>query len=87
MGVSLNDKAGASALRVDNLPAGTYTMRTLNTAAESDIAKTGSYGIPADLYTHKLESITVQKGTAGTAGNIGDYNGKTLIVELDGVFR
>ena len=27
IGVSLNDKAGASALRVDNLPAGTYTMR------------------------------------------------------------
>ena len=87
MGVSLNDKAGASALRVDNLPAGTYTMRTLNTAAESDIAKTGSYGIPADLYTHKLESRVVQVGATGTAGNIEDYNGKTLIVELDGVSK
>ena len=87
MGVSLNDKAGASALRVDNLPAGTYTMRTLNTAANSDIAKTGSYGIPADLYTHKLESRVVQAGAAGTAGNIEDYNGKTLTVELDGVSK
>ena len=54
MGASLNDQAGVSGLRVDNLPAGTYTVKTAAAAANSDVQVTGQYGFPKELIPHKL---------------------------------
>lgn len=56
MGVSLNDQAGVSALRVDNLPAGSYTVKTAAAAAGSGVEVTGKYGFPEKY--HKLVTTT-----------------------------
>lgn len=56
MDVSLNEPAGVAALRVDNVPAGTYTMKTLAAEANSGVALTGTYGFPEKY--HKLEVTT-----------------------------
>ena len=56
MGVSLNDQAGVSGLRVDNLPAGTYTVKTAAAAAGSGVEVTGKYGFPEKY--HKLVTTT-----------------------------
>ena len=65
MGVSLNDQAGVSGLRVDNLPAGSYTVKTAAAAANSGVEVTGKYGFPEKY--HKLESVAM----AAAAGNAG----------------
>ena len=56
MGASLNDQAGVSGLRVDNLPAGTYTVKTAAAAAASGVEVTGKYGFPEKY--HKLVTTT-----------------------------
>nr|WP_314718546.1 flagellin [uncultured Fretibacterium sp.] len=56
MGVSLNDQAGVSGLRVDNLPAGSYTVKTAAAAANSGVEVTGKYGFPEKY--HKLVTTT-----------------------------
>lgn len=56
MGVSLNDQAGVSGLRVDNLPAGSYTVKTAAAAAGSGVEVTGKYGFPEKY--HKLVTTT-----------------------------
>ena len=56
MGASLNDQAGVSGLRVDNLPAGTYTVKT-TAAADAGAQVTGKYGFPEKY--HKLESVVM----------------------------
>ena len=55
MGASLNDQAGVSGLRVDNLPAGTYTVKT-TAAADAGAQVTGKYGFPEKY--HKLVTTT-----------------------------
>ena len=65
MGVSLNDQAGVSGLRVDNLPAGSYTVKTAAAPANSGVEVTGKYGFPEKY--HKLESVAM----AAAAGNAG----------------
>ena len=66
MGVSVNDQAGVSALRVDNVPAGSYTMKTLATVADSGVALTGKYGFPEKY--HKLEHTYVGPLAGGDDG-------------------
>ena len=78
MGASLNDQAGVSGLRVDNLPAGTYTVKTTGPVANSGVQVTGQYGFGATL--HKLTSTT--NFAAGVGG--ADVAGKTLTISLDG---
>ena len=63
MGASLNDQAGVSGLRVDNLPAGTYTVKTAANAADSGVEVTGQYGFSEKI--HKLEVTPVPAGTKG----------------------
>ena len=74
MGASLNDQAGVSGLRVDNLPAGTYTVKT-TAAANSGVAVTGQYGFPKEY--HKVE-----KTYAGPVA-VGD-NGKQFTISVAG---
>ena len=66
MGVSLNDQASVSALRVDNLPAGSYSVVTTTAAVTSTVALTGRYGFP-ETY-HKLASALAGPVTAGNDG-------------------
>ena len=74
MGVSVNDQAGVSALRVDNVPAGSYTMKTAAAAAPSGVELTGKYGFPEKY--HKLEVTTgVVTGTE---------NGKKFSISVAG---
>ena len=79
MGVSLNDQAGVSGLRVDNLPAGSYTVKTAAAAADSGVAVTGQYGFSGKF--HKLEVTPVPAGTKGKKINV-SVNGVSKEVTL-----
>ena len=81
MGASLNDQAGVSGLRVDNLPAGTYTVKTAAAAANSDVQVTGQYGFPKELIPHKLTGANVPASFNFSAGGIGT---KTMTVTVEG---
>ena len=56
MNVSLNEGAGASGLWVNNLPAGSYTVKTVGKAGAAGVEVTGQYGIGGKY--EKLEVTT-----------------------------
>ncbi len=70
MNLSLNEGAGASGLRVNNLPAGSYTVKTAaNPAGAAGVEVTGQYGIGG-----KYEKLEVTTGAV-----VGDANKKFKI--------
>ena len=79
MGVSLNDQAGVSGLRVDNLPAGSYTVKTAAAAANSVVEVTGQYGFSGKF--HKLEVTPAPAGTKDKKINV-SVNGVSKEVTL-----
>lgn len=79
MGVSLNDQAGVSGLRVDNLPAGSYTVKTAAAAAGSGVEVTGQYGFSGKF--HKLEVTPAPAGTKDKKINV-SVNGVSKEVTL-----
>lgn len=80
MDVSLNEPAGVAALRVDNVPAGTYTMKTLAAEANSGVALTGTYGFPKELVPHTLTGAAAPGGFDFSGGN-----NKSMTVTVEGV--
>ncbi len=85
MGVSLNDQAGVSGLRVDNLPAGSYTVKTVNPKAHSltgaaapDFTKPGNRAMllefTKDDGTKKQATISLTTDTTNLAGIVAAIN-------------
>ena len=81
MGVSLNDQAGIAGLRVDNLPAGSYTVKTAAAAADSGVAVTGQYGFPKELIPHTLTGAHTPASFNFSAAGVGT---KTMTVTVEG---
>ena len=81
MGVSLNDQAGIAGLRVDNLPAGSYTVKTAAAAADSAATLTGQYGFKlGKSYTATTETKELDDKTA----NIAWAGDKKLTIKVGG---
>ena len=79
MGVSLNDQAGIAALRVDNLPAGDYVVKTAAAAvAPAEVNLTGLYGF-GNVYQ---AALTPADSTI--AGVVADTTGTVTISLADG---
>ena len=82
MGVSLNDQAGVSGLRVDNLPAGSYTVTTKVLDHKLDAKHPAAY----DFSGASKKTMTVTAGGKVTTitldTNVTDING--LVTALNG---
>lgn len=85
MGASLNDQAGIAGLRVDNLPAGNYTVKTVNPKAHSltgaaapDFTKPGNRAMLFELTksdgTKKRATISLTENVNNVAGIVGAIN-------------
>lgn len=69
--VSVNKEAGAEAVRVDNIPAGSYEIKTA-TAGDATATLTGSYGVKNTIWqtTYTAGDITVSGQTIAGKGVI-----------------
>ncbi|NLL36513.1 MAG: flagellin [Fretibacterium sp.] len=96
MGVSLNEKAGVAALRIDTLPAGNYTVTTNGDVANA-VELTGRYGcgtaaistiltvtLAADSALHGNASVLFEVVSVNTAARSVTLKATSNVLKTDG---
>ena len=82
MGLSVNREAGVRNARVDNVPAGTYEVKSAATGKVSNV--TGQYGFPKIYSTSTITGTANLDGT-GTNKIQAANNGQKFQLKIDGV--
>ena len=83
--VGVNEAAGAKAVAVDNLPAGSYTLKTMTSGTGGTVltvpasTASGAYGIPDVVHEAELTPVSETSATTGTITiSLADGGSKTI---------